>query len=518
MSAEVILRVIEGDNAGVEFAFAERTTCIIGRAADCYPRLVVREDPRLISRHHCLLDINPPDIRVRDFGSLNGTLVNGKIIGRRDKNLSAEEGAALTFHEWDLKDGDEIQIHNTVFRVSIYVPAVCGECAAEIPEGQEQVAEISPGAYQCQTCRQNSKTAVPSTSRRKTKRCANCGKDVGSEVGELRQGEFVCAACKSDPFAILKVMVNEANSGNRDLVGIAGYRVIRELGKGGFGAVYLAEHEKSRRQVALKVMLPEVAADERSKELFLREMRNTKALKHPHVVNLIDSGCSHGTFFCTLEYCDGGSVDKLFGTRERKALSLHEAVPIILQALDGLEYAHNAPIPEVRLADGRIVPGRGLVHRDLKPHNLFLHGSGSERVAKVADYGLAKAFDAAGLSGQTRSGAAVSGQKQIGEVAGTPVFMPRQQVIDYKYARPDVDVWAMAASLYNMLTNRYPRDFVRGKDVWLTVLTTDPVPIRKRDPAIPEKLAELLDWALDDAKELHYKTAVEFKKALIGAL
>ena len=126
----------------------------------------------------------------------------------------------------------------------------------------------------------------------------------------------------------------------------------------------------------------------------------------------------------------------------------------------------------------------------------------------MADFGLAKAFDAAGLSGQTRTGS----------VAGTPVFMPRQQVINFKYAKPDVDVWAMAATLYHILTGQFPRDFVRGKDPWQTVLQTDPVPIRKRDASIPQKLADVLDLALADKKGLHFKTATDFKRALMGVL
>src|SRR5262249_20373052 len=152
-----------------------------------------------------------------------------------------------------------------------------------------------------------------------------------------------------------------------------------------------------------------------------------------------------------------------------------EAVALVVQALDGLEYAHQAPIPFVRLDDGGYLPGHGLVHRDVKPSNLFLSGSGAERVVQVGDFGLSKAFDDAGLSGLTRTGVTM----------GTPEFLPRQQVVEFKYAKPEVDVWAAAATLYYLLTGAYPRDFPRGVDRWLAVLQSAAVPIRRRNPSVP---------------------------------
>jgi serine/threonine protein kinase len=148
------------------------------------------------------------------------------------------------------------------------------------------------------------------------------------------------------------------------------------------------------------------------------------------------------------------------------------------------------------------------VHRDIKLENLFLHGSGSSRTVKVGDYGLSKAFDAAGLSGQTLTG----------ETAGTPHFMPRQQLLKYKYAQPDVDVWAIAGCLYYLITGHVPRNFLPDKDPWLTVLTTAPIPIRQRDAAVPARLAELLDAALDDSQGLRFSSAAAFKSALQGVI
>ena len=277
----------------------------------------------------------------------------------------------------------------------------------------------------------------------KPRACAICGRDVSREAGN-RQGDFICASCKNDPFKIIQYLLMKAGKGKSNLPQFQDYAIERELGRGGMGAVFLARHKLSGEQVALKVMLPQVAVNKRAEETFLREARVTKVLKHPNVVQLHDSGCSDGTFFFTLDFCDGGSVDNLIVERGGR-LPVDEAIGIIFQALDGLDYAHNVQVT-TKKKDGGFKQKKGLVHRDLKPANIFLSGSGSARQAKVADLGLAKAFRTAGLSGLTATGTA----------AGSPWFMPRQQVVNFKYARPEVDVWAMAACLYNMLTGFFP--------------------------------------------------------------
>jgi serine/threonine protein kinase len=184
-----------------------------------------------------------------------------------------------------------------------------------------------------------------------------------------------------------------------------------------------------------------------------------------------------------------------------------EAVQIALEALEGLEYCHGADNPFVKQKGGGYGPGKGMVHRDIKPANLFLAGSGSGRVVKVGDFGLAKAFAESGLSGGTRTG----------EVGGTYEFMCRQQVAQYKDAGPEVDVWSLVASLYDLLTGCTPREFGDG-DRCLTVLEADPVPISKRRPDIPLQLAELIDEALKEEPAMTFKTAGAFKRALEAAV
>jgi pSer/pThr/pTyr-binding forkhead associated (FHA) protein len=452
MPAKITLTVTQGSLKGQIFEFSDRTTCIIGRAGDCYVQLPNDEAHGSISRYHCRLDINPPLVRVRDFGSKNGTYVNGKKIGQRQSDQTAQEAVQMEFPEYELKDGDEIRLSKTVFRVSIETGTAAQETETLEPRAGANLPE------ETETLPRRGAAVLPTT----------------SEDGNLPE--------------------------------IAGYTTLKLLGKGGCGAVYLARHNGTGEKVALKVMLPERTDSPRHIDWFLREVENTKALKHPNVVRLLDSGYGDGTFFGLLEYCDGGTLVDLMRAGGGR-VPVDEAVPILLQVLEGLEYAHSAEIPNVRQADGSFVKGRGLVHRDLKPANIFLAGAGKIRTAKIGDYGLAKAFDSAGLSGQTVSGT----------TAGTPAFMPRQQVINFKYAKPEVDVWAAAATLYYTLTGTPPRDFT-GKDRWLVVLQTEPVPVRSRDASIPQPLAEVIDFALADKPEIRFKSAAEFKQALESVL
>jgi eukaryotic-like serine/threonine-protein kinase len=451
MPATVMLRVTRGPLRGTEFTFGERDTCILGRASDCSPRLPDDEGHSTISRHHCLLDVNPPDIRIRDFGSRNGTYVNGVKIGQREPHQTPEEAAAIAFPEHDLTDGDEVGLGGTVLRVEVTIPP----------------ASVTPIL----------------------RHCANCGRPA-EEQDAARAGEVVCAACRADVEKVAHRLLARADAGDRGLAAIQGYTVLRELGRGGMGAVYLARHEQTGRLVALKVMLPRVAVSAEAQQRFLREVAVARTLRHPHIAAVHDVGNAHGTFFFTMEYCAGGGVDRL-AARRGGALGLDLALPLVLQALEGLEHAHD----------------RGVVHRDLSPQNILLGGLDQAPVVKLCDFGLAKAFDQAGLSGLTRTGTA----------AGKPYFMPRQQVINFKYAQPEVDTWAIAACLYWLLTAHFPRDFPLGHDPWRVVLQDHPVPIRKRNRSLPRAVAEVIDEALREQPAIGFRTAAALRHALLRA-
>jgi eukaryotic-like serine/threonine-protein kinase len=435
--SKVTLSVIAGPSAGASFEYTDRTIAIAGRADDCNPRIVEPGPKVVVSRHHCLFDINPPDVRVRDFGSLNGTHVNGIEIGRRQLGQTPEEGARNVFRERDLVDGDRIALGETILAVSV----------------------------------ETDRETLVAPTRRATPRF-----DPGTRIDRL---------------------LNDAADGQPDLAGLRGFEIVSELGRGGQGVVYLARHESNGELVALKVLLAAIAVQRKARDEFLREISGMRVLEHRNVVGLREAGSSGDTFFFTSEYCPGGSVDDLV-TKEG-ACNPEEAVRITLQALEGLAYTHSVSVDS---------EATGLVHRDIKPGNILLSGTGPDRIAKVGDFGLAKAFDRAGLSGHTMTGA----------IAGTLAFMSYPQLIDYKHAKPDVDVWSTAATLYWMLTRKTPRTFPQSADPIGVVLGTSAIPIRDRNPAIPPKLAAVIDEALIDRPHIVIATATELADALRSAL
>jgi serine/threonine protein kinase len=164
------------------------------------------------------------------------------------------------------------------------------------------------------------------------------------------------------------------------------------------------------------------------------------------------------------------------------------AMPIMLQALEGLAFAHS----------------NGVVHRDLKPQNILLSGTTTQPTAKLADMGLAKNFDKAGFSGMTVTGA----------FAGTPVFMPKEQLTNFKYVKPVTDVWSMGATFYNMLSGDTPRDFPRGCDQIEVVLRGEIVPLSKRVPGIPKGISAVLDKAIQASPKERFVDAREMLAAL----
>jgi pSer/pThr/pTyr-binding forkhead associated (FHA) protein len=447
MSSKIILTITQGKLCGKQYIFASRSTCIVGRNDDCNLQIADAVD-MTISRYHCLLDINPPDIRVRDLGSLNGTFVNGKKIGQRQREQTAKEAVKLNFPEYNLQNGDEIRLGDILFKI---------EVEAE-PELEKKSDIIPPPAENNPNC-----------------------------------------------LIIFKNLLELAQKNHTKLQTLSGYKLIKSLGKGGFGEVFLAQHIHTKKLVAIKIMIPAVTINTQGVKMFLQATENIKMLQHDNIVQLFDYGFAENAFFLIMEYFPGGNVWDLM-QKSGWRLPLKTAVDITVQVLEGLIYAHSVAVPRMQLDHEKLNQAKGLVHQDLKPNNILISQINDELEVKIGDYGLSKAFDLAGLSGQTLTGTKT----------GTPAFMPRQQVLDFKHELPEIDIWATAACLYNLLTGYFPRDFTG--DPWLSVLQNKPVPIRQRNNSIPKKLADVIDLALQEKPQIHFQTAAEFKQALLDAI
>jgi serine/threonine protein kinase len=221
--------------------------------------------------------------------------------------------------------------------------------------------------------------------------------------------------------------------------------------------------------------------------LFDREKEIAVQLMHPNVVRAERAGAWNEIHFIEMEFMDGGSVWDLM-TGGTRALPLDRAAPIILQALEGLAYAHEASV-SVTTDKGKKTQ-RGVIHRDLKPPNILLTHQGGRVVAKLSDFGLAKSFAAAGCTQGSLS------QSQAGSFCGSPCYMAPEHICNYKYVKPPTDVFEMAATFFHMLTGRPVWPLGPGKDIFKVILESEPLRLKDHLPSCPKPLAQVFDRAL----------------------
>lgn len=281
----VTLRVLSGPHIGRTFTFDQHDTFLIGRADTAH--LCLPED-RFFSRHHCLLEIAPPRVFLRDLGSTNGTFVNGQRV-----------------HEAYLSSGDKIQGGQTVLAVEVTVDQPAPAFSQGF--GRQDLQPTQPAIVMVE--------------------CLNCGRRDQAEASSPDEHlTFLCEDCRNE----LK----------RKPQPIPGYEMIKILGRGGMGSVMLAREEKTSRAVAIKTLLPEVAVSDQAIKRFMREIDVAAALQHPHIVSFVDRGIHNGTIYLVTEYVVGMDAAKLADARGGR-LPYQEVIQIVTQGLDALSFAHN---------------------------------------------------------------------------------------------------------------------------------------------------------------------------------
>ncbi|MEM6990493.1 MAG: serine/threonine-protein kinase [Myxococcota bacterium] len=271
------------------------------------------------------------------------------------------------------------------------------------------------------------------------------------------------------------------------------YRVVRPIGVGGMGHVFLVDHIRLQKQLALKILSPEVLAldgGEAQKARFLLEARAASRLQHPGIVEVIDFGSTtSGLPFIVMEYLSGEDLAERLD--RDGAMEWAPACALIVQVLEALEAAH----------------AHGVVHRDIKPENCFLSRavSGSETV-KLVDFGIAKVLTEVSGAGPLT---------QRGELLGTPQYMSPEQALGRAIDERS-DVYAVGILLYEVLSGTPPFDEGTPMEVLTHQITKPPPPLRERAPgrAIPEQALGVIAKALAKEPADRYESA----RAMIEAL
>jgi eukaryotic-like serine/threonine-protein kinase len=259
------------------------------------------------------------------------------------------------------------------------------------------------------------------------------------------------------------------------------YRIERELGAGGMATVYLAEDLKHQRQVAIKVLKPELAAV-LGAERFVQEITTTAQLQHPHILPLFDSGTADGFLFYVMPYIEGETLrDRL--NRETQ-LGVDEAVRITREVADALDYAHR----------------HGVIHRDIKPENILLH----DGRPMVADFGIALAVSAAAGGRMTETGMSL----------GTPHYMSPEQATAEKTITNRSDVYSLASVLYEMLTGDPPHTGKVAQQIIAKIIAEEPAPVTKVRKSVPANVAAAVGTALEKLPADRFESAKAFADAL----
>jgi len=259
------------------------------------------------------------------------------------------------------------------------------------------------------------------------------------------------------------------------------YRIERELGQGGMATVYLAQDLKHDRQVALKVLKPELAAV-LGAERFVVEIKTTAALQHPHILPLFDSGTADSFLYYVMPYIQGETLRTKLD-RETQ-LGIEESVKIAREVADALDYAHR----------------HGVIHRDIKPENILLH----DGRPMVADFGIALALSAAAGGRMTETGLSL----------GTPHYMSPEQATAEKELSNRSDIYSMGCVLYEMLTGNPPHTGASAQQIIMKIVTEEAAPVTKLRKSVPANVAAAVAKAVERLPADRFESAKAFAEAL----
>jgi serine/threonine-protein kinase len=272
------------------------------------------------------------------------------------------------------------------------------------------------------------------------------------------------------------------------------YRIVRLIGEGGFGEVYLAENPLLERRAAVKVLHTALAQDPELVRRFLNEARAASAIRHPNIIEVFDAGLTpDGAPYILMEFLEGVSLQKRLADQGRLGVAV--VLDLVRQAGSALGAAHAS----------------GIVHRDLKPENLFLvpspEAAGGERV-KILDFGIAKIKRSGSTGGTMRT--------QTGLIMGSPAYMSPEQCKDSADVDLRSDIYSFGVIVYEALAGRTPFVASTGTEMLVMHLTETPPPLRQWAADVPAEIEAAVMRALSKQRSDRFESVASFVDALVG--
>jgi hypothetical protein len=442
----VRLKIEVGQDAGRTWRLKDAGTYVVGRD----PASALRVIDMKVSKGHCEIVVSNDGVWLRDLKSTHGTLINGQPVAR----------------DTTLKAGDEIRVGFTVLRL-------LSDGAAD--------AVAAPNGPPHTTAPNGAPASAPATGAAPAA-SPNPGAPTNGAQGPAAGNGQGSGAPQRQPSPSLSSTAIAAprELPPDELVGknVAGYRVIKKIGQGGMGAVYIAEQVSLKREVALKVLSEKFVADSAFVDQFVNEARAAGALNHPNVVQVYDVGQAEGRYFFSMEFVPGGSIEDKVKT---KPAEWSEALNWFLDAANALIFAGK----------------RGILHRDVKPDNLMLAEDGS---AKLCDLGLAKKSESADLMAQG--------------IIGTPHFISPEAIRRKTDIDTRTDLYSLGCTFFRILTGQNPYPAPTVKDILLGHLNK-PVPrVHEKKADVPRGLSDVVYKLMQKEPAERYANADDLYDAL----
>lgn len=425
---KIILTVVTGSLKGKNFSFDEYKKISIGRSPKAF--FSFPKDQK-ISRLHCLLEFAPPyNCYIRDLDSSNGTFYG--TPNKEKKKISFRR-----IQEIHIENNHYIRVGATTFRVNMKRPKIplqftCNDCNCVIEDDSFARGEASTFAnkYYCEQCQEKN---------------------------------------KKQPLKI-----------------IGDFEVIRRLGEGSIGVVYLAKHIKTGRLLALKIAHPSTAPHENQIKRFLREAEYGAEIRHKNIVNYYKANYSnaHGFFYIPMEYIPGIDLQQYI-RNNNGPIRMSQAKNMILDMVNAINFLHEKKI----------------IHRDIKPANMLIVQKNEVPFLKLADLGLAKRYEETGLCGLTMSNKAM----------GTPDYLAPEQLENARDVDERADIYSTAATIYHILTNNTIFSGGSLREVFSKIMNEKPIPMREYEASIPVNLEKIVMLCLEKNPDKRVQSMKEFR-------